>query len=469
MASEYESSLVADKAIMSNFSDDEFENDAPDYPPEEEESNGEEDQDDLTLWEAALLKRKISLGKGKAKPKYGAKASNGKTKGKPGRKAVWSDECTNDLVDVICSSDIYQKKLIFTNIKTAKNGEYYAKIIEELKRRCEQRNEEFTYDVAQTREKFKRCISHCKEAALTMKTASGIKRFQEDKGFGKWFNTLLPLVQSRVSCQPEQAIEPSSCTKRKATCQLEPAGSPFQSNEGEEANNDTNCENVSMSEDSENQNPVKSSLFVPARRKKKPCFNNDEAIYALMEKVTSALEKDPTADLIKHFERENELARQHEIALFSMIFGQQPPNTSQVTQKVNQGQANNTYPLKVSNSQSHQPRANSMEQQHLNQTVLCSDSQLPRSQANTRQQHSNPASMTTNWLQQGSFIHQHPNPTSVPMNQFHQSQASVSTQQHSYPASMPTNQLQQSTASTVQQQHSNQIHTPCDQTTTGHA
>ena len=183
MASEYESSLVADKAIMSNFSDDEFENDAPDYPSEEEESNGEEDQDDLTLWEAALLKRKISRGKGKAKPKYGAKASNRKTKGKPGRKAVWSDECTNDLVDVICSSDIYQKKLIFTNIKTAKNGEYYAKIIEELKRRCKQRNEEFTYDVAQTREKFKRCISHCKEAALTMKTASGIKRFQEDKGF----------------------------------------------------------------------------------------------------------------------------------------------------------------------------------------------------------------------------------------------------------------------------------------------
>ena len=82
-----------------------------------------------------------------------------------------------------------------------------------------------------------------------------------------------------------------------------------------------------------------------------------------------------------------------------------------------------------------------MEQRHLNQTVLCSDSQLPRSQANTRQQHSNPASMTTNWLQQGSFIHQHPNPTSVPMNQFHQSQASVSIQQHSYPASMHTNQL----------------------------
>ena len=102
-----------------------------------------------------------------------------------------------------------------------------------------------------------------------MKTSSRIKRFQEDKGFGKWFNnTLLPLVQSRASCHPEQAIELSSCTKRKATSQLDPVGSPSQNNEGEEANDDTNWENLSMSEDSENQNPVKSPLFVPARRRK---------------------------------------------------------------------------------------------------------------------------------------------------------------------------------------------------------
>ena len=39
-----------------------------------------------------------------------------------------------------------------------------------------------------------------------------------------------------------------------------------------------------MSEDSENQNPVKSPLSVPARRKKKTCFDNDESMYALMEK-----------------------------------------------------------------------------------------------------------------------------------------------------------------------------------------
>ena len=86
MASESESSFVADNAILSNFSDDEFENNLPDYPPEEEESNEEEDldEDGLTLREAAILKSKISRGKGKAKSEYGAKAGKGKTKGKPG-------------------------------------------------------------------------------------------------------------------------------------------------------------------------------------------------------------------------------------------------------------------------------------------------------------------------------------------------------------------------------------------------
>ena len=48
-----------------------------------------------------------------------------------------------------------------------------------------------------------------------MKTGSGIKRFQEDKEYGKWFNQLLPLVQTRASCQLEQAIEPSSINRKQ--------------------------------------------------------------------------------------------------------------------------------------------------------------------------------------------------------------------------------------------------------------
>ena len=46
-----------------------------------------------------------------------------------------------------------------------------------------------------------------------MKNASGIKRFQENRGLGDWFKALFPLVKSRDSCQPDQAIEPD-CSKR---------------------------------------------------------------------------------------------------------------------------------------------------------------------------------------------------------------------------------------------------------------
>ena len=45
---------------------------------------------------------------------------------------------------------------------------------------------------------------------MTIKTASRIKRFQDEKGYGKWFNQLFPLIQTHASCQPEQAKEPSS-------------------------------------------------------------------------------------------------------------------------------------------------------------------------------------------------------------------------------------------------------------------
>ena len=219
---------------MDNYAD-ELQDSPGDFTPEDERSGGEEeetDDDSISLAEAILMKNKRE--KGKAKGKHGAIGIGGKakTKEKPGRKAIWSEDWTNDLVDIICSNDVHQKKLIFTNVKTVKNGEYYEKIIQELKWRCGERNEQFIYDVGHTREKFKRCIATCKEAMLTMKTASGIKRFQDEKSLGKWFNILLPLVQSRVSCQPEQGVEPSTCTKRKSSSQLDSVDDP-QSNEGE--------------------------------------------------------------------------------------------------------------------------------------------------------------------------------------------------------------------------------------------
>ena len=63
--------------------------------------------------------------------------------------------------------------------------------------------------VNKMRTKFK-CVSQYKQAALIQKTATGIKRYQEDHGFGKWFNALFDVVKTRDSCRPERAVEPST-------------------------------------------------------------------------------------------------------------------------------------------------------------------------------------------------------------------------------------------------------------------
>ena len=131
-------------------------------------------------------------------------------KKKAGKKSLWPVELTDELVDVICSDEYFRKKLIFTNTRKSKNGEVYLKVVKEVTNRCQARGGEYKFSVVQTRNKFKKCISECKKAALTCKSVSGIKRFQEDKDYGKWFNQLLPYIKSRESCQPEQAVEPSA-------------------------------------------------------------------------------------------------------------------------------------------------------------------------------------------------------------------------------------------------------------------
>lgn len=84
----------------------------------------------------------------------------------------------------------------------------YKDVIQELKERCKERDKDFVYDVAQTRFNFKRCISLCQKAALTIKTASGITRYQEEKDFGPRCEKLFQVVCTMDQCQPEQSIEP---------------------------------------------------------------------------------------------------------------------------------------------------------------------------------------------------------------------------------------------------------------------
>ena len=78
------------------------------------------------------------------------------------------------LVYIILENDTFKEKLFLTNVKNSKNSQYYQQVMDELKDRCKQRDRIFTYDPNQTRQKIKRCVSICREAALKIKTASGI-------------------------------------------------------------------------------------------------------------------------------------------------------------------------------------------------------------------------------------------------------------------------------------------------------
>lgn len=136
--------------------------------------------------------------------------SKNNLKKRVGRKAAWSDECIDEVVDIICDSDYYRKKLIFTNNKSFKNTEIYDKVAKEATERLAARDTEFPFTSQQVRTKFKSCVAICKKAAMLRQTASGIDNFVESKGCGKWFKQLYHFFQSRDSCQPDLGIEPSA-------------------------------------------------------------------------------------------------------------------------------------------------------------------------------------------------------------------------------------------------------------------
>lgn len=82
-----------------------------------------------------------------------------------------------------------------------------------MKQRAGERDAEFKFTITQMRTKCKKGMSECKNVAMTIQTATGIKWFQEDHGHGKWFQALFALEKTRHSCQPEQAVEPAAAEK----------------------------------------------------------------------------------------------------------------------------------------------------------------------------------------------------------------------------------------------------------------
>eukprot|EP00794_Sanderia_malayensis_P006460 gene6460-7192_t len=138
----------------------------------------------------------------------GLSQSSTKKKGKKGRKASWPDEFVNEMVEEICENEHFCRRLIFTNNKAYKNLEIYQKVVAKVaKKLMEERQQEFTFTAQQARTKFKACVAACKKASMTRRTKSGIANFMENKP--KWFHKLFPYVESRDSCNPEMAKEPS--------------------------------------------------------------------------------------------------------------------------------------------------------------------------------------------------------------------------------------------------------------------
>ena len=139
------------------------------------------------------------------------------------------------------------------------------------------------------RTKFKRCVAECKKLALTIKTATGVKRIQEDRGYGPWFNQLFSLVQSRDSCNPELAEEPSSSRNASSSASTE------------------------TSPEDEGKN-----LFVPRKRSKEK-KKKEDIMTSVVEVLKDMSQQDTTADLRKFFREENERAREHEMRLFQLF------------------------------------------------------------------------------------------------------------------------------------------------------
>ena len=227
------------------------------------------------------------------------------SKNKRGRRAKWEDKFVNDMVDVVCESEYFRKKLIFTNNKPQKNKEVCGKVLEELKKR---NDGDFPFTIEQIRVKFKSCVSQCKKVSLLRMTASGIKNFVDEKSLGSWFFQLFTLISSRDSCQPEQAIEPSFESTLSST---NPDG-----NDNSEASGDENPskEKCKKRELDENRSPP----FVPVKKTKKDKKkNSQEELKSAIINFNNTLEK-YNKDFLDYLKEENEQSRQHEREMFQM-------------------------------------------------------------------------------------------------------------------------------------------------------
>ena len=90
---------------------------------------------------------------------------------------------------------------IFRNQKFAAINALYQKVAMELNQRIKGYEKSFPFKVTVT-----------KAQSLTQRTATGLSCYKVEKGCGKWWDELFPLVASRESSDQNNNIEPSANT-----------------------------------------------------------------------------------------------------------------------------------------------------------------------------------------------------------------------------------------------------------------
>jgi len=79
------------------------------------------------------------------------------------------------------------------NTKNCRNIDLYGKVLVKLNLR---HDSTFPFNVDQIRNSFKKFNLECNKLALTVKTVTGIKRIQDVKGYGSWFDQHFSLIKS---------------------------------------------------------------------------------------------------------------------------------------------------------------------------------------------------------------------------------------------------------------------------------
>ena len=115
---------------------------------------------------------------------------------------------------------------------------------------------------------------------MTQRTATGLSHYKVEKGYGKWWDELFPLVASRESSYRSNNIEPSA---------------------------ETDCDEYNSFKGTvQEETDRRSKDYVPTRP---PCSKKkkiDSFSDCLQSIAKSFLEKDPTDTLSKFLSEENE-------------------------------------------------------------------------------------------------------------------------------------------------------------------